>query len=54
MRSDEGIAASLYPFKRHGYLGSGAWDKVLEQAGLDGKGQLPAIEAWVRDVEARA
>jgi transketolase len=54
VRSDAGIAASLYPFKRHGYLGSGSWDKVLEQAGLDGKSQLPAIEAWVRAVEARA
>ena len=53
VRSDEGIAASLYPFKRHGYLGSGSWDKVLEQAGLDGKGQLPAIEAWIKAVEAR-
>jgi transketolase len=54
VRSDEGIAASLYPFKRHGYLGSGSWDKVLEQAGLDGKGQLPAVEAWIKSVEARA
>lgn len=54
VRSDEGLAASLHPLKRQGYLGSGAWDKVLEQAGLDGKGQLPAVEAWVKAVEARA
>jgi transketolase len=53
VRSDEGLAASLYPFKRHGYLGSGAWEKVLEQAGLDGAGQLPEILAWVKSVEAR-
>ncbi len=53
VRSDEGVAASLYPFKRQGYLGSGSWEKVLEQAGLDGGGQLPAIQAWVRAVEAR-
>lgn len=53
VRSDAGIAASLYPFKRHGYLGSGSWEKVLEQAGLDGKGQLAAIEAWVKSVDAR-
>lgn len=53
VRSDEGLAASLHPLKRQGYLGSGAWDKVLEQAGLDGKGQLPAVEAWVKAVEAR-
>ena len=53
VRSDEGIARSLYPSKRQGYLGSGAWDKVLEQAGLDGKGQLEAILDWVRFSEAR-
>lgn len=48
VRSDKGIAASLYPLKKQGYLGSGSWDKVLEQAGLDGKDQLAAIEAWVK------
>lgn len=53
VRSDEGLAASLYPLKRQGYLGSGSWDKVLEQAGLDGKGQLEAILDWVRRVEAK-
>lgn len=53
VRSDEGIARSLYPLKRQGYLGSGAWDKVLEQAGLDGKGQLEAVLDWVRYNEAR-
>ncbi len=51
VRSDAGIAASLYPHRLHGYLGSGSWDKVLEQAELDGKGQLAAIEAWVEFVE---
>jgi transketolase len=54
VRSDEGLAASLHPLKRQGYLGSGSWDKVLEQAGLDGRSQLAAIEAWVKAVEARA
>lgn len=53
VRSDEGLAASLYPFKDHGYLGSGSWDKVLEQAGLDGAGQLPAVAAWIKSVESR-
>lgn len=53
VRSDAGLAASLYPLKRQGYLGSGAWDKVLEQAGLDGKGQLEAVLDWVRTVEAK-
>ncbi len=53
VRSDEGLEASLHPLKRQGYLGSGSWDKVLEQAGLDGRGQLPAVEAWVKAVDAR-
>jgi transketolase len=48
VRSDEGIAASLYPHRRHGYLGSGSWDKVLEEAGLDGAGQWSAVESWVK------
>ncbi|OGS01766.1 MAG: hypothetical protein A2V88_12580 [Elusimicrobia bacterium RBG_16_66_12] len=52
VRSDAGLAASLYPLKQ-GYLGSGSGDKVFEQAGLDGPGQLAAITAWVRSVEAR-
>lgn len=52
VRSDEGLAASLYPLKQ-GYLGSGSGDKVFEQAGLDGKSQKSAVEAWVRAVEAR-
>lgn len=54
VRSDEGLAASLHPLRRQGYLGSGSWDKVLEQAGLDGAGQLPAVEAWIRAVESRS
>ncbi len=49
VRSDKGVAASLYPLRNHGYLGSGSWDKVLEQAGLDGKNQLSAVEAWVKN-----
>lgn len=52
VRSDAGLAASLYPLKR-GYLGSGSGDKVLEQAGLTGPGQLAAVKAWVESVESR-
>ncbi|MDE2491745.1 MAG: hypothetical protein KGM24_12940 [Elusimicrobia bacterium] len=49
VRSDEGLAASLHPLKKQGYLGSGSWDKVLEQAGLDGAGQLAAVAAWAAE-----
>ncbi|MDD5303756.1 MAG: hypothetical protein PHS14_11695 [Elusimicrobia bacterium] len=52
VRSDAGLAATLYPLKQ-GYLGSGSGDKVFEQAGLDGAGQLAAITAWVKSVEAK-
>ncbi|OGS38859.1 MAG: hypothetical protein A2506_07755 [Elusimicrobia bacterium RIFOXYD12_FULL_66_9] len=50
VRSDAGLAASLYPLKQ-GYLGSGSGDKVFEQAGLDGAGQLAAITAWVKSCQ---
>lgn len=54
VRSDAGLAASLHPLRRQGYLGSGSWDKVLEQAGLDGKGQLPAVLDWITAAEKSA
>lgn len=53
VRSDAGLAASLHPLKQ-GYLGSGSGDKVLEQAGLTGPGQLAAITAWVKTFEPKA
>ena len=53
VRSDAGLAATLYPSKTLGYLGSGSGDKVFEQAGLTGPGQLAAIMAWVKSVEAK-
>ncbi|MEK7233890.1 MAG: hypothetical protein AAB268_08740, partial [Elusimicrobiota bacterium] len=46
IRSDEGMRASLHPFKKAGYLGSGSGDKVLAEGGLDGPSQLAAIRAW--------
>ncbi len=54
VRSDAGLAATLYPSKTLGYLGSGSGDKVFEQAGLTGPGQLAAITAWVKSVEAKS
>lgn len=37
---------------KQGYLGRGSGNKVFEQAGLDGAGQLAAITAWVESVES--
>ena len=51
VRSDACLAATLHPLK-NGYLGSGSGDKVLEQAGLTGAGQLAAITAWVNSAES--
>jgi transketolase len=48
---EAGRAASLYPFRKGHYLGSGQGDMVLAEAGLDGASQAAAI---VRYVDARA
>ena len=49
--SDAGRAASLYPFMKGHYLGSGPGDMVLAEAGLDGESQAAAI---LRYCDARA
>ena len=49
--SDAGRAASLYPFMKGHYLGSGPGDMVLAEAGLDGESQAAAI---LRYCETRA
>ena len=46
IRSEEGLRASLHPFKKSGYLGSGSGERVLADGGLDGASQLAAIRAW--------
>ncbi len=45
--SGRGRAATLHPFKQGRFLGSGQADKVLQQAGLDGKAQFEAIRAYL-------
>lgn len=45
--SPEGRAASLHPFGRGHYLGSGPGEKVLLEAGLDGESQHRALKAFV-------
>jgi len=47
VRSEQGLAASLHPFRNGHFLGSGQGDVVLREAGLDGAGQCAAIKAYV-------
>ena len=45
--SEAGRAASLYPFRKGHYLGSGTGEMVLAEAGLDGESQARAITDYV-------
>ena len=47
VRSDRGRAASLHPFHKGHYLGSGQAQFVLAEAGLDGAGQYQAIRTYL-------
>jgi transketolase len=47
VRTDAGRAASLHPFAQGHFLGSGQAPMVLEEAGLDGAGQMAAIRRFV-------
>jgi transketolase len=51
--SAAGRAASLHPFKKGHYLGSGPGEQVLAEAGLDGESQAAAILRYC-DVRAAA
>jgi transketolase len=46
--STRGRAATLHPFRKGHYLGSGPAEKVLEEAGLDGESQVRAILSYLR------
>jgi transketolase len=48
VHSQEGLQRSLHPFRKGKFLGSGSWDKVLAEAGLDGPAQLQAVLEWCR------
>jgi transketolase len=52
--SAAGREASLHPFRRGLYPGSGRAERVMEQAGLDGPSQLAAVRAWADAVRGRA
>ncbi|MCX5782941.1 MAG: hypothetical protein NTW04_00610, partial [Elusimicrobia bacterium] len=48
VKSPEGIRRTLYPFRGGKFLGSGQGHKVLEEAGIDGKGQFIAIADYAK------
>jgi transketolase len=47
IRSDRGRAATLHPFKKGHYLGSGQAQLVLTEAGLDGDSQYKAVKRYL-------
>ncbi len=47
IRSERGLKATLHPFRKGHFLGSGKADKVIAEAGLDGASQYEAIKAFV-------
>jgi transketolase len=46
--TERGRAATLHPFMKGHFLGSGPGYRVLEEAGLDGKSQYEAIRRYVK------
>jgi transketolase len=49
IRSKKGRLATLHPFRKGHFLGSGQADRVLAEAGLDGESQFEAIRKYVRE-----
>ncbi len=52
LRSESGRAATLHPYLKGHFLGSGSGESVLAEAGLDGAGQYKAIRRYL-DARAR-
>ena len=50
VHSREGLRRSLHPFRGGRFLGSGNWETVMREAGLDGPAQLEAVLEWRRMV----
>lgn len=48
IRSDDGRARTLHPYRDGHYLGSGQGHVVLAEAGLDGESQYRAIKAYIQ------
>jgi transketolase len=53
LRSESGRAATLHPYLKGHFLGSGSGESVLAEAGLDGAGQYKAIRRYL-DARAHA
>ncbi len=53
VRSDKGRAATLHPYRRGHYLGSGTAAMVLLEAGLDGVSQFDAVARYVEDTSVK-
>ncbi|MBN1824654.1 MAG: hypothetical protein JW958_00225 [Candidatus Eisenbacteria bacterium] len=47
IRSDRGRAATLHPFQKGHFLGSGQAAMVLKEAGMDGESQYRAVKKYV-------
>lgn len=47
LHSDAGRACAVYPHKSGYFLGSGSAEKVYEEAGLNGTGQLRAVKEYL-------
>ena len=48
VRSEAGLARTLYPFQKGRFLGSGQAEMVLKEAGMDGESQFRAVMEYVR------
>jgi transketolase len=49
IRSEKGRLATLHPFRKGRFLGSGQADIVLAEAGLDGESQFEAIRKYLQE-----
>ncbi|MEX2466577.1 MAG: hypothetical protein WD995_06680 [Gemmatimonadota bacterium] len=47
IRSDAGRAHTMHPFMKGHYLGSGAGERVIHEAGMDGEGQYEGIRRYL-------
>ncbi|MBI4801172.1 MAG: hypothetical protein HY796_01495 [Elusimicrobia bacterium] len=53
VRSAEGIARTLHPFKNGRYPGSGKAAEALKEAGLDERAQFDAVKDYAQYMEKR-
>jgi transketolase len=53
VRSEAGLKMSLHSFKHGAFLGSGVWEQVLVEGGMDGPSQLAAILDWYHNYQRK-